>query len=212
MHHSFEAFTLRTYPFSEANKIVLFLTSEQGLLKGVAYGAGKSKSRFGGVLEPLTRVRVLVRRKEHQELCTIENCELIKALPLHEFDLAQSLHLSYLVELIVNFAREENDSLLLFRLIGSVLDSYSDVQVKQLARYFELWTLKLEGILPGLSELIGEELADKTLRIMKRPPDHLKYESWNPMELQQLEHTTLKLVEYHLEKPLKTRSMLKELL
>jgi len=212
MHHSYDALTLRTYDFSEANKIVSFLTSRQGILRGVAYGAGKSKSRFGGSLEPLTRVRILVRRNENQDLATIENCELVKALPLHELDLEQTLHISYFVELITEFAREENDSAHLFRLASAVLDAYSSIPVKQLARYFELWLLKLEGVLPGLSGVMDGDLAVKTLEILKQPPGNLEKSGWNPEELRQLENTTQKLVEYHLEKPLKTVRMLKELL
>ncbi len=212
MRHSHEALTLRTYNFSEANKIVIFLTNGEGILRGVAYGAGKSKSRFGAALEPLTRVRILVRKNENQDLATIENCELIKALPMHELDLEQNLYISYFVELITEFAREENDSTQLFRLTAAVLDVYPEIQVRQLARYFELWLLKLEGVLPGFSGIMDEELALKTLHILKQPPENLKNEAWEPSELRQLESTTQKLVEYHLEKPLKTVRMLKELL
>jgi DNA repair protein RecO (recombination protein O) len=212
MHHSHEALTLRTYNFSEANKIVSFLTSSQGILRGVAYGAGKSKSRFGGALEPLTRVRILIRKNENQDLATIENCELIRALPMHELDLEQNLHISYFVELLTEFAREENDSIHLFRLTSAVLDVYPEVPVRQLARYFELWLLKLEGVLPGFTSIMGEELAAKSLRILKQPPKNLQNEAWDPTELRQLESATQKLVEYHLEKPLKTVRMLKELL
>jgi len=93
-----------------------------------------------------------------------------------------------------------------------VLDAYSSIPVKQLARYFELWLLKLEGVLPGLSGVMDGDLAVKTLEILKQPPGNLEKSGWNPEELRQLENTTQKLVEYHLEKPLKTVRMLKELL
>ena len=212
MHHSHEAFTLRTYSFSEANKIATFLTSKQGIVRGVAYGAGRSKSRFGSGLEPLTLVRILIRRNENQDLATIENCELIRSLPLDELDFEQSLHISYFVELITEFAREENDSSHLFRLTNAILEAYSEVPVRQLARYFELWILKLEGVLPGLGAIMEEELARKSLQILRHPPKNLKNTGWEPRELLQLESSTQKLVEYHLEKPLKTVRMLKELL
>lgn len=212
MHQSYDAFTLRTYDFSEANKIVSFLTSEQGILRGVAYGAGKSKSRFGGGLEPLTRVRILVRRKEGQELGTIDNCELIRSLPMERLDFEESLYVSYFVELITEFSREEADSSRLFRLTSAVLEAYNEAPVRQLARYFELWILKLEGFLPGLNTIVDEELAGKTLQILKEPPGNLRVRGWDPRELGQLENTTQKLIEYHLEKPLKTVRMLKELL
>ncbi len=212
MHHSHEAFTLRTYNFSEANKIATFLTSTQGIVRGVAYGAGRAKSRFGSGLEPLTRVRILIRKNENQDLSTVENCELVRSLPLDKLDFEQTLHISYFVELITEFSREENESSHLFRLTNAVLETYSDVPVRQLARYFELWMLKLEGVLPGLGGIMNESLAAKSLQILKQPPEHLKTLAWDTQELRQLESTTQKLVEYHLEKPLKTVRMLKELL
>jgi len=212
MHQSYDAFTLRTYNFSEANKIVSFLTRDHGILRGVAYGAGKSKNRFGGGLEPLTRVRILVKRKENQDLGTIDNCELIRSLPMDRLDFEESLYVSYFVELITEFTREEDDSSKLFRLTSAILEVYHQVPIRQLARYFELWILKLEGFLPGLQTIVDKELAVKTLKILKEPPENLKGRGWSSRELAQLENTTQKLIEYNLEKPLKTVRMLKELL
>ncbi len=51
-----EAIVLRSYPLREADLLVSFFTRQEGKLRGVARAAKKSKKRFGGSLEPLTRV------------------------------------------------------------------------------------------------------------------------------------------------------------
>ena len=53
-----EAIVLRSYPLREADLLVTFFTREEGKLRGVARSAKKSRKRFGGALEPLTRVRL----------------------------------------------------------------------------------------------------------------------------------------------------------
>src|SRR5262245_29699953 len=53
-----DAVVLRTYNLAEADRIVLFLTRRAGLVRAVARGARRMKSRFGAALEPFTFVRL----------------------------------------------------------------------------------------------------------------------------------------------------------
>ena len=50
-----EALILRTYKLGESDLIVVFLTRDRGKKRGVAKGARRSKKRFAGGLESLTR-------------------------------------------------------------------------------------------------------------------------------------------------------------
>ena len=43
---------LRSYPFGEADRVVVLLSPNHGKLRTVAKGVRKTKSRFGGRLEP----------------------------------------------------------------------------------------------------------------------------------------------------------------
>lgn len=212
MDQKSEAITLRTYPFSEADKIVLFLTPSIGLLRGVAYGAKKSKSRFGASLEPLTYLKVAFRRKEQQDLAVIQNCEIIRALPAYELSWERQLHISYFAELLSEFAKEQVESEKLFRLTLATLDAMERVPIDLLARYFEFWLLRLEGVLPALNRILSDGLAEKTLQVLKSPPGSLGEVSFNREELGQLESAASKLIEYHLEKPLRAKKVLKDLL
>lgn len=210
--HQSEALTLRTYPYAEADKIAVFLTRDFGQVRGIAYGAKKSRSRFGSSLEPLTHVRMTFQRKEHQELSVIQNCEIIRAFPAYQLRLEVNLHFGYFAELLLEFAREEQESDHLFRLALAVLEVSQQVDIQWLARYFELWLLKLEGILPQLDQRLPSELAEKTRLLLKLHPSQLVNVDLSPPEVKTLETLSGELIEYHLEKKLKTRKMLQELL
>jgi DNA repair protein RecO (recombination protein O) len=212
MVESSEALTLRTYDFGEANKIVVFLTKHAGLLRGVAYGAKKSRSRFGSSLEQFTHVRTTYKRKENEDLVVFQNCEIIRPSPAYRLGFEENLHCSYFAELVVEFVREEVESEKLFRLTNAVLDAMGTAPTELLARYFELWLLRLEGVLPALNTVLSDELAGKAIGMLKLPPSEMAKVTMSDRENAQLASATEKLIEYQLEKPLKAKRMLKELL
>jgi len=207
-----EALTLRTYPFGEADKIGVFLTRDWGRLRGIAYGARKSRTRFGSGLEPLSYVRLTFRRKEGQELAVVENCEIIQPSPAYRVGWEQNLHLGYFAELLLEFSREQAASERVFRLALAAIDAVGDASMDRLARYFEFWMLRLEGVLPSLDTLFPAELALRTASFLKLPPTQLTASLLTDVDLRELERVAEKLVECHLERPLKAKQMLKELL
>ncbi len=212
MVESCEALTLRTYPFAEGHKVAVFLTREYGLLRAAAYGAQRARSRFGSALEPLTHSRITFRRREHQELAALENCEIIRVSPAYRLGWEQQLYLGYFAELLLEFTREEVAGDRLFRLALAVTEAAEQVPPRLLARYFEFWLLQFEGVLPNLGEILPEPLATRTLAMLKTPPAELGGTEWRFEDLDLLEKVAGRLIENHLEKPLKAKRMLKELL
>ena len=51
---------VRTYDFGEADRVIVLLTRNHGLVRGVAKGVRKVKSRFGSRLQPFVDVDVQV--------------------------------------------------------------------------------------------------------------------------------------------------------
>ena len=207
-----EALTLRTYPYAESHKIAVFLTRNFGKVRGVAYGTQKAKGRFCGALEPLTHLRLTFSRKENQELASLKNCEILQVFPGYQLSLKVNLHFSYFAELLVEFSREEEESELLFRLSLAVLEATQKISIDRVARYFELWLLKLEGVLPSLEAKLPPTLAEKVYAMMKIPAAELETVQLSGEENRRLESLSGQLIEYHLEKRLKTKKMLEELL
>ncbi|MFQ5587373.1 MAG: DNA repair protein RecO [Nitrospiria bacterium] len=69
----------------EADRLITFFTTHRGLLKGVAKGARRMKSRFGASLEPFTHCRLIVFEKPADKLARINQCDIIHSFqPLRE--------------------------------------------------------------------------------------------------------------------------------
>ena len=147
-----EAIVLRTYNLAEADRIVVCLTRGAGLVRAVAQGARRMKSRFGAALEPFSFISLVFYEKENRELVTISQAEILKS----NFDLASEPDaaqvLAYIAELVGDFAppHEANDKL--YRMVKAsveALASSSDTS-NQVIRYFEVWLLRLAGLFPEL--------------------------------------------------------------
>jgi len=143
-----EAIILRTYKLGEADRIVVFLTRDRGKRRGVAQGARRMRSRFGGALEPLTRVAVTYFEKESRELVSLNYAEPLSS-PLWSVRADALGHTGYFAELIDECALEGDADDRLYRLGSSVVDALgAGVPVEPLARYFEYWLLRLQGVYP----------------------------------------------------------------
>ena len=143
-----EAIVLRTYKLGEADRIVVFLTRDRGKRRGVAQGARRLRSRFGGALEPLTRVQVTYFEKESRELVSLNDAEPLSS-PLWSARTDALGHTGYFAELLDECALEGDADERLFRLGCSVLDALgAGVAIEPLARYFEYWLLRLQGVYP----------------------------------------------------------------
>jgi DNA repair protein RecO (recombination protein O) len=151
-----DALILRTYKLGEADRIVVFLTRDRGKKRGVAKGARRPRSRFIGALEPLTRAGVAYYERELRDLVRINYVEPVRSAMAatghgDRDDLALG-HVGYFAELIDEWAPEAHADERLYRLGASVVDALaSGVAVDRLARYFEFWLLRLQGVYPPLA-------------------------------------------------------------
>ena len=71
-----EAVVLRSFRLGEADRVLHLYTREQGRVGAVAKGIRKTKSRFGGRLEPFSHVEVLLHRGSG-ELQTVTGASLV---------------------------------------------------------------------------------------------------------------------------------------
>src|SRR5512141_813274 len=158
--HTSEALILRTYKLGEADRIVVFLTRDRGKKRGVAKGARRPRSRYHGALEPLTRAGVAYYEREQRELVRLNYVEPLRS-PLSAIsqagasDLALG-HVGYFAELIDEWAPEAHADERLYRLGSSMVDAIaSGAPVERLARYFEYWLLRLQGVYPAIAVCPG---------------------------------------------------------
>ena len=142
-----DALILRTYKLGESDRIVVFLTRDRGKKRGVAKNARQSRRRFGGALEPMTSGRVTYRERERRDLVFVEDIAPTQS-PLGSSGEDDSLgHVGYFAELIDEWAPENDPNETLFRLGASMVEALTAaVPVEPLARYFEYWLLRLQGV------------------------------------------------------------------
>jgi DNA repair protein RecO (recombination protein O) len=147
-----EALILRTYNLAEADKIVVCLSRSAGLIRGVAKGCRKLRNRFGAALEPFTLINLTYYEKEHQELVSFRQVEILKS----RFNLSSNASVltgfSYMGNLLIDFSppHQANDNL--YRMALACFEAVSETpeDLESVLRYFEVWLLKLEGFLPDL--------------------------------------------------------------
>jgi DNA repair protein RecO (recombination protein O) len=155
-----EAVLLRTHVVGEGDQILVFLTRNEGKLRGRAHWSLKSRKRFGGALQPLSHLRVHYFEREGRDLARIDECDLLHSYFKVQQDLRAAGYLSYLAELAEEFCREKQPEERFFRLLLATLTAVErGADPAWAARYFELWTLRLHGLLPDLSACVRCERA-----------------------------------------------------
>jgi DNA repair protein RecO (recombination protein O) len=205
-----EALILRTYKLAEADRIVVFLTRDRGKKRGVAPNARRSLKRFGAALEPLTEVRVAYFEKERRELVGLNYAEPIRS-PLSASNPEALSYSHYFAELIDEWAPEADVDERLFRLGTSALEALvAGVPVDALARYFECWLLRLQGVYPtDLSVSAGAAaFLEGARRVGPREVESL---GATQVALREIEQVHRKLIAMHLEKEPRSVRVLSEL-
>jgi DNA repair protein RecO (recombination protein O) len=144
---------LRTYKLGEADRIVVLMTAEHGKVRAVAKGVRKTKSRFGGRLEPMSHVALLLY--EGRTLDVVSQAEQIDHFrPLHE-DLDRLTRAAAMLEAVEQVARErEADARLYQMLLGGLRTLAADPGPLVVPAFF--WKLlAAEGVRPELDVCVN---------------------------------------------------------
>jgi DNA repair protein RecO (recombination protein O) len=110
-----QGIVLRSYPFGEADRVVVVLSPNRGKVRTVAKGVRKTKSRFGGRLEPFTHVDLVVY--EGRQLDTITQVTVIEPFARLRLDLERVMAAGTMVEAADAVAQENENSHRLFLLL-----------------------------------------------------------------------------------------------
>jgi DNA repair protein RecO (recombination protein O) len=162
---------LGTSELGEADLIVTLLAEHHGRVRGVGASARKSRRRFGGALDPMTRVGASWVEREGRDLHRIEALEPLRSFAAMQSDPARQAAVAVLCELTAAVVHDEQPEPATFRLLGAVLEALEGGLHPWLAvRYAEYWTLKLHGVLPDLSSCAtcGEPFEQKGARWIAR--------------------------------------------
>lgn len=147
-----EAYVLRTQELGDADLIVTLFARQQGLVRGVARSARKSRRRFGGYLEPLSLVEACWVEHEERELHRLESLEGRRSFATMQSDPLRQAACAVLAEVSSCYAQEAHGEPDAFRLLGAVLDAMEQGgNPRLLLRYFEYWMLRIHGLVPDMN-------------------------------------------------------------
>jgi DNA repair protein RecO (recombination protein O) len=149
-----ESLIIKTHNLAEADRIVVFLTREHGMVRGVAKGAKRLKSQFGSALEPFSVVRLEYFQKDAIELVSIRNVDLIQSYFAAAANPDFLQKFSYLGDLLIAFSPPHDPNETLYRMVkASIETAAADAgSLLSVGVYFELWLLRLAGYMPDWSK------------------------------------------------------------
>ena len=222
-----DALILRTYKLGEADRIVVFLTRDRGKKRGVAKGARRPRSRFAAALEPMTEVKLAYFEKERRELVGLNYAETVRSPltlamrgpaeagpdnTLERFSPDTLGYIGYFAELLDEWAQEADADDRLYRLGASMLDALTaGAPVEPLARYFEYWLLRLQGVYPEARGTLSDDAMAFLAASRSVTPQQVGSVPVPPRALKELEQVHRALITMHLEKQLKSDRVLRDL-
>lgn len=116
-----DAIVLKTFPYSEADLIVTFLTPDYGILKAFAKSPRKTKSRFGSSLEPFTNSRISFWGKEDANLPRLTQSDIIRPFQPVRERLNIFIRITGLIEITISLMPEHDPNKDAFRLFLDTL-------------------------------------------------------------------------------------------
>jgi DNA repair protein RecO (recombination protein O) len=144
---------LRTYKLGEADRIVVLLTRDHGKVRAVAKGVRKTKSRFGGRLEPLSHVSLLLY--QGRELDIVSQAESLDHFrELHD-DLGRLTRGIALLEAVDQVAQERQPSPRLYQMLVGALRTLATADHPLLVGAFYWKLLAAEGLQPELASCVS---------------------------------------------------------
>ena len=145
-----QGIVLRSYPFGDADRVVVLLSPNRGKIRTVAKGIRKTKSRFGGRLEPFTHVDLVLY--EGRNLDTITQVAVIEPFPHLRGDLDAVVAAGTMVEASDAVAQEEETSIRLFLLLQRGLRALeSGLRGSDLITSYLLKLADVVGVAPALA-------------------------------------------------------------
>lgn len=139
---------LRSFRLGEADRIVTLMTMGRGKVRAVVKGVRKTKSRWGGRLEPMSHVALLLY--EGRELDTVTQAEVLDHFRTVREDLHRMGQASSLLEAVDQVAQEREANPRLYQMLVGALRALSASGSTLIVPSFFWKLLALEGLQPVL--------------------------------------------------------------
>ena len=114
------ALVLQAFAYGDTSKILRLYTLDFGLRSVIAKGAQRSRSRYGGLLEPFTEGDAEFYLKDGRDLHTLGGFDLLRSRQALGRDLTAFAGASLVAELVLRFSTEEPHTALYHSAVASL--------------------------------------------------------------------------------------------
>lgn len=151
-----QALVIRHWDFSETSQTVSLFCREHGVIRGLAKGSRREKSRFSGGLEVLTRGEMVAITKHGAELATITEWDLQEVFWSTRRDLGAHRAGLYVVDLIHHAILSDDPHPKLWDHTANALRALADPVARSEQVLLFQWRLLVElGYKPNLGSSAG---------------------------------------------------------
>jgi DNA repair protein RecO (recombination protein O) len=230
-----EGIVLKTIKLGEADRILTLYTAHGGKVRAVAKGVRKTKSRFGGRLEPFSRLDLMLYRGRN--LDTVTAAHLLDSHKEARSDLTRLAAAAALCELVDKIMPDNERSASVYDLLAAGLVAASRAPCDTVVPAFAIKLLSISGFHPQLTVCAGcgtgtglgafsaalggalcracwdqdegaWRLGPQTLGLLAELLSSEFGRSAEPAAVTEATDSLRRYAEYHLERPLKSLSLL----
>lgn len=163
-----DAINLKSYNLSEADKIIVMYSKEKGLIRGVAKGVKKPKSKLGARMDLLVANTLMLHKGRN--LDTICQAEVVNSFYKTRQDIDKIFYSSYVTEVVHNFGVENDPSSveiydLLYKTLNTISTAENKTEILLAVIKFQLKIMILSGFSLELNDCLicHETLKDEKL-------------------------------------------------
>ena len=158
-YYTTQGIVLRTYKLREADRIIVLVSPDKGMIRAVAKGIRKTKSKFGSRLEPTTHVSMQVH-KGKGDLDLITQVETLNHFRTIREDLNRLTKAIAMLEAVVQVALPGEPAVELHQMLLGALKTLEDNDSALVTPSFFLKLLALEGSRPIVDQCVTCEAND----------------------------------------------------
>lgn len=146
---------LQISSYREYDQLVTFYFRRNGKMTVVARGAKRSRKRFIGLISKFNHIGCELKKGKRSTLMELEEGSLISAPMANAKTFESLIYGSYLLDLVLNFTRDQHANSQLFEIILSAISGLAENRNPEgLIRRFEWNILTITGYRPELNNCV----------------------------------------------------------
>ena len=143
-----DAINLKAYNLSESDKIMVLYSRDKGLMRCVAKGVKKPKSKLGARMDLFVANKLMLR--EGRNMSTISQAEALNTFYRTRSDLDKIFYSMYISEVVSNFGIEDDPCSasvydILYEALDAVSKAESKIKILNTVLKFQLKIMRVSG-------------------------------------------------------------------